>query len=1472
MASGQHQARAALKGRRHRDWGRIFARLLCIIFAFLGAVPLGGGLLLRSEPLQVWAAGETSRLLRQELGLEAAFSVDLSLIPLRLAITDLTVPATDGGTPAVEAAVIAVSPRFFSLLAGRIDIGDIELENTKVRLVVRDGELKNLSYRVPDSDSEDRPELKRAPFRSLAVTNARIDVDIDGTRVSTQAIDIDAFAEKNLSFDVALRTAGAEIDSTHHVEPQDRHDTRPPYEARDEDRLCALDVRMFLSREQVIVRRLSLLGAMDLDGEANTRPDCNDEEANQVAVRLSQVKIYPEEGKRPRVFGHVMARVPLQVANRAGPSLRGTGWAGFSGDISVTPDSKLPEVSGQLSGADMSLSGYAIAQELSAQVMITGDVVQVPTLRAKWGNGSAHLTGLKIEPFEDKVPLAIEEIVTKDVDFPGVMRDVDVTQHSWVDWNFGETIVKKVAGTISPFYIDGGVVAETRDFVVWDRGFDDPARKRMVGLKRAHVDGRWRAHGEALEFYDTDVTFGESKLPVDLVSIGFWKAPLVVRLKEGGGPLNLADVSPVADVELAGESRIFVDLSGPMDHPILEGTLEVDDLVVGGFPAGDVKRSSVHFEPLFVEFTELSGQKGTMDYFLPSARLDFGGAASVEFTSAVTSKNFDLREFFSAFHFDEDPRFNDISGTGEVEGQVRYVLGGPEDACKGGRLIVGGTAQIGSSSIFDEKYHDGSAQFQFDWFDMDASTRGMRVNVPTFSLRKGSGSIFGSIEMHPGGILSGEFVGTRVPVSRIDALGELMGQADGFVSGAGQLSGTADALAFSANIQISEIKAGDATLAPSQLSVELIPTPAGGGADSLGTTGCGRPIPPPYTMADYEADRPDGNFIVNGQLFGGQISLDGVSITRQNRKVIKGKAAFYQADVGALGALSVGTKSTATLPRGHFSGKLDIERLLIDDVYASEASFTLEEAKLAVGELGVALHSDQARVVLRDGEFSTENLILETTTESGQKGVLDARVRLGREHEVDAVFDLRPTDLGVVAPAIGGLSRAEGQLSARLTLTGALKSPKIGGFVRIDDGKLALDGFSTPVTDLFVNVSLDEGGLHVDKGHAKWGGGTLQLSGEAPLVQGQIGETNLNILVSGVTLPVDEGVRVGFDADLKMSLAAPSTEEAELPSLSGTIDILSASYKKPMRVTADISSLAARGEKTRVEGYDEAKDKLRIDVLVRSSKPLRVENELVVAVLRIDPAGLRLTGTNQRFGAVGTVEVEQGGRVFLRQNEFEVQRGLVRFNDPTRLRPEVDVTAVTEYRRYEDRGATQGGEGQQQASDSTPGGAPVAGNWRILLHAYGPPDDLKVDLNSDPPLAQDDIFLLLTVGLTRTELDQTQSSGVGSSVALEALGSLSGAESAVTKTVPVDEFRFGSSYSSRSGRTEPTVTIGKRLSRRIRASVTTSLSDTSEVRSNIEYRATENLSVEGSYDNAGDVSSAAGGNLGGDVRWRLEFQ
>jgi translocation and assembly module TamB len=110
-------------------------------------------------------------------------------------------------------------------------------------------------------------------------------------------------------------------------------------------------------------------------------------------------------------------------------------------------------------------------------------------------------------------------------------------------------------------------------------------------------------------------------------------------------------------------------------------------------------------------------------------------------------------------------------------------------------------------------------------------------------------------------------------------------------------------------------------------------------------------------------------------------------------------------------------------------------------------------------------------------------------------------------------------------------------------------------------------------------------------------------------------------------------------------------------------------------------------------------------------------------------------------------------------------------------------------------------------------------------------------------------------------------------VALNYLGAASGADRAVKQVLPViDDFRFGSAYSTATGKTEPQLTIGKRLTSAVRASVTTGLGDTREVKSGIELRLNNHVSVQGSYDNINDVSSSPLGNIGMDLRWRLDFE
>jgi len=204
------------------------------------------------------------------------------------------------------------------------------------------------------------------------------------------------------------------------------------------------------------------------------------------------------------------------------------------------------------------------------------------------------------------------------------------------------------------------------------------------------------------------------------------------------------------------------------------------------------------------------------------------------------------------------------------------------------------------------------------------------------------------------------------------------------------------------------------------------------------------------------------------------------------------------------------------------------------------------------------------------------------------------------------------------------------------------------------------------------------------------------------------------------------------------------------------------------------------------------------------------------------------------------------------------------------LDPYIDLTAVTEYRRY----AQARAQGKASVQGKGSGGSDhLGGLWRIQMHAHGSADQLRLDLSSEPSLSQEDIVLPVTMGVTRAELDSVQASAFGESAALEALSAVTGAGNTVREVVPViDEFRFGTAYSARSGKSEPTITVGKRITNRLHANVTTGLSDNQEVRSNIEWKFTNKTSILGSYDNVNNVSNSSFGNLGADIRVRLVFE
>ena len=782
-------------------------------------------------------------------------------------------------------------------------------------------------------------------------------------------------------------------------------------------------------------------------------------------------------------------------------------------------------------------------------------------------------------------------------------------------------------------------------------------------------------------------------------------------------------------------------------------------------------------------------------------------------------------------------------------------------------MKVRGDLELETLSMFDESYTAASGSFDFNWFDIDASYLGMRLDVPSLVLRKGTGTLLGSVRLAKGAQVSAQLVASSVPISEVQGLGPLAKRAIGTISADAVASGTLDAMSAQVQTRISPVRIGRSELPASSVAVTL--SPIAHAQTWLGTTACDAPRPGKFDRAEFDADHPSGVFRASGSLFGGQVQLDQFEITRQTAKHVRGRVDFKNLDLVALGNLAPEASLLESQPTGVLDARLELGDLALASPLTATGTLDLVRVSLDIGGAHVE-SATPTRVRLGGGTLDLPALTLRARTLSGQAASFNMGGRLtglGTKPSIDVRFTLEPTPLDGFVSLIPAAERARGTFGGQISIRGPLSAPVYQGGLQLTDGAIYLRGSPQSITELDLELGIAPGEIIIERGAFSYGGGRVQLRGNAPISGFRLGELRTFITARNVTLPLAAGVRATADADLRarwQPTSSTSDRKETLPQLVGNVVLSSFNYTRPVKMSANITDLAQRGKRTEFDSYQPEGDVVSFDVNVRSTEPLMLKNNLIEASLSIEDDVLQLAGTNQRFGIRGALRIAPGGRFRLTKNEFEIQQGRVRFDDPTRIAPLVDVTAVTDFRRS--------GGSIDAASTSTQTSASAGSDYRISMHAHGDAETLRIDLTSEPQLSQDDIFLLLTLGLTRAELDQVQSSSLGESVALEALGALTGADQVVTEAIPlIDEFRLGS-FSTRSGRTEPAITIGKRLSERIRAFVTSGLSESRDVRSNVEVKINRKVSIEGSYDNINDISSSTLGNLGADIRWRLDFE
>ncbi len=1490
---------AVRRRRRRRDWGRGIAQAVCIVLALVGLVPFATTLAVRSTWVRTWAATETEHALRAQ-GIVASYAVALRVWPLAVELTGVRVEGRDGGAPVLECTRARIRPKLFALLAGKLAIDQIEVDQPRVHVVVKDGKLANLAIPEPSAPSKGP---SHAPFNAFALTDASLDLQIDDTRVDASAVDLDVTVEDDptagSTYELAMRVGRAAVHR-----PRARPDGSV---ASDDDALCSVDGRVRVEPGAILVRRLEGVGSADLEAAPGTTPPCDlpVDDKRRVEVSLGHVHVVLPSGsvKVPYFDGHVRVRGPVALAERAASLPETDGWAALDVDVRYGVDTLLPDLGGTLEAHDVRLAQYSFAQELHSQLSIRRNVIESPVTTLRLASGTVTLTDTVVDPLAKGARLEKTRLDASNVDFTALLRNLGVHPRSWVGWDIREVHTQVISGTFAPLKLDGELTAKTYNFGVYDRPAEDKGRERIFGVLDAQVAAHLAIRPDALNFVDVRVTMPRSHVEGALVSIGFHNN---LRIEAPHVTADLEDVSPIGPVAMHGKVQTSARVVGTFHDPVPEGDIQsiigfgVADMQFGDISSGHVKVDVLAPE---VEITGVHAKRRESAYEVPTATLKFGGARGFVVDAVGSTAGFGLRDLLSMFALDEDPRYDGLDARIATRADVHVALGGAEDKCGAGYIAVDAKGHLTGVGLFGERFAQGDADMSMRWYDRSAGIAGADLDVRSFVLSKVApatgtrpvaiGTVLGSAAIRRGGDVSANVMIEGVSLSRVDALASMGGQLEGSASGMAHVSGSLDdfrpdaALVTRAEVDVSGTRLREVPLASSHLQVEMtqrFPQEK----RAAGHSKCGAPIAPPFDKAAYLADTSShGEWKVNGELLGGTVRLTDLVATRAKAPRMSGRVALRGVDLAPLARIYSEHKAdseeplagpSATAVGGQLWGELIADDVPLDDPAHAHVSFLLGPTVMSRGPQKIAVRPPQKPITLADDTLTIPPIEVTLDASDGFTGgfVLAGDVtKLTRDPTLALEAKLEPIDLAVLQRLVPKVERARGKVEGSVRVTGKAKAPVVAGELHAVGEELAVHGFPSALTDMHLDVRASATELSANGG-AKFAGGTVSLTTSVPVRGFEVGTLDSHVLVRGVRLAPSDGISATFDADLEVAYDAKAQgrEGSSLPRVTGDVTIDSFGYTRPISLTTDLGALGTRAKRTEVNAYDPSLDLVTFDVHVRAKSPLVIKNNLAEVQLAIDSGTLEVTGTNQRIGLRGSLKALPGGRFHFQSNEFEVRQGLIRFEDPTRVAPNVDVTAITEYRRYTDTSAgAAAGAGSGGTTGASLGSTRGGSVWRITLHAFGDAENLRVDMTSEPSLSQEDIVLLLAVGMTRAELDQLQASSIGASIALNYLGAASGADRAVKQALPIiDDFRFGSAYSTVTGKTEPQLTVGKRLTNDLRASVTAGLSEDRELRSNIEWRLNNRLSVQGSYDNINDVSSSAVGNLGVDLRWRLEFE
>lgn len=385
-------------------------------------------------------------------------------------------------------------------------------------------------------------------------------------------------------------------------------------------------------------------------------------------------------------------------------------------------------------------------------------------------------------------------------------------------------------------------------------------------------------------------------------------------------------------------------------------------------------------------------------------------------------------------------------------------------------------------------------------------------------------------------------------------------------------------------------------------------------------------------------------------------------------------------------------------------------------------------------------------------------------------------------------------------------TKSSGTVAFNVNASGTAQNPSVSGQVRLQHVSMLYPGAPLGMEGMNGTLDIGKDSVQISRLTGRVGGGEISAGGS--LIYRPTLHFNVALQGKSIRLLYPNGLRTLLDSNLIFS------GTAEASTLSGHVLIDSLAFTPDF----DLSNFADQfGGDTSIPAQPGFADTIKLAVGLQSKDNLAANSSQISVEGNVN---VQVIGTAATPVIIGRTDLTSG-EVFYRNNRYQLQRGIITFDNPTQTSPVLNVSATTTVEQY-----------------------------NLTLNLRGPFDKLSTSYVSDPPLSTADVINLIARGQTTAEAAAAGQS-TDSMIASQATGEVTGG---IQKLAGISSLQIDPLIGGSNQNPGARIALQQRVTKNFLFTFSTDVSQPGSEVVQGDYQINKRWSVSATRDQVGGVS------------------